>query len=118
MILISSISNVYAEPHTFPEYRYRDAWCNKMEGKTEYRLDDGTSVDCVTNDYAIEVEFAPKHYEAIGQALFYALKTGKQAGIVVILENGNDGRYMDRLYLVAKSERIKIWAIVPADLWK
>ena len=100
----------------FPESRYQEAWCNKMGGVMEYRLDDGTRVDCMTGEYAVEVDFAPKFYEAIGQSLFYALKTGKQAGILIILENGTDGRYMDRLYWVAKAERIRVWMITPAEL--
>lgn len=100
----------------FPESRYQETWCNKMGGVMEYRLDDGTRVDCMAGEYAVEVDFAPKFYEAIGQSLFYALKTGRQAGIVIILENGTDGKYMDRLYSVTKAERIRVWTITPADL--
>lgn len=115
VILSLWMTNAHAA-NLFPESRYQEAWCNRAGGVMEYRLDDGTRVDCMAGEYAVEVDFAPKFYEAIGQSLFYALKTGRQAGIVIILENGTDGKYMDRLYSVAKAERIRVWTITPADL--
>lgn len=115
IILSFWMTQAYAA-NLFPESRYQEAWCNKMGGVMEYRLDDGTRVDCVAGDYAVEVDFAPKFYEAIGQSLFYALKTGKQAGVVIILEKSTDSRYLDRLYSVARAERIRVWTITPADL--
>ncbi len=64
-----------------PESWYVEQSCN---GLIEYRLPDRTRVDCLTDTHAIEYDFTRKWHEAIGQALHYALMTGKQAGIVLI----------------------------------
>lgn len=76
---------------------------------TEYRLDDGTRVDCLTDEFAIEFDFALKWAESVGQALYYSLKTGKQPGVVLIMENDGDDRYFDRLNALAVKYNIKVW---------
>ena len=58
---------------------------------------DRTRCDCLTDDYAIEFDFGKKWAEAIGQSLYYSLQTGKQAGIVLILEDPKDYKYWIRL---------------------
>lgn len=76
----------------------------------EYILDDRTRVDCLTRNYAIEFDFARKWVEAIGQALYYGLKTGRRPGVVLIMEDPiKEGRYLDRLRAVADQHGIKIW---------
>ena len=42
---------------------------------------DGTRCDILTDTHAIEVDFADKWAEAIGQSLKYATQTGKKAGM-------------------------------------
>ena len=37
--------------------------------------------------YAVEFDFAEKWAEAVGQALYYALKTGKKPAVVLIMED-------------------------------
>jgi len=49
----------------------------------ERRLWDGIRVDILTQDFAVEVDWAPKYAEAIGQSLLYALYTKKRPGIVL-----------------------------------
>ncbi|MDH3976454.1 MAG: hypothetical protein OEV42_19490 [Deltaproteobacteria bacterium] len=68
------------------EKYYQEKWCARMGGITEYVLDDGSRVDCLTDEYAVEVDFADKWHEAVGQSLYYALKTGKKPGILLITE--------------------------------
>ena len=82
---------------------------------TEYLLDDNTRVDCLTDEYAIEFDFGPKWAEAIGQALYYGIKTGRKPGVVLILEYEND-RYEKRLNVVAKAHNITVWIIRPSQL--
>src|SRR5574344_654377 len=96
-ILIFSITPCFAKN---PEKYYQTLWCNANNGKAEVILSDKTRVDCVTNDYAIEFDFAKKWAESIGQALYYGEKTGKQAGVVLIMSR-NDKRYLNRLKTVA-----------------
>jgi hypothetical protein len=64
---------------------------------TEFRLADGTRVDMMTGSHAIEVDYARKWAEAIGQSLHYAAATGKQPGIILLLEDERDARYVRRL---------------------
>ena len=53
----------------------------------EVRLADRTRVDILTEDYAIEVDFATKWAEAIGQALHYARMTGRKPGVIIIIRD-------------------------------
>lgn len=79
-----------------------------MKGEIEYVLSDKTRVDCLTHVHAIEVDFAHKWYEAVGQSLFYSLHTGKRAGILLILEKPDDYKYFIRLNSTIKYHKLKI----------
>lgn len=84
--------------HLYKEAVYQQAWCDKRGGTTEYKLSDKTRVDCLTEKYAVEVDFAPKWAECIGQALYYGKMTGKQPACVLIMERGEkDLKYLQRL---------------------
>lgn len=48
------------------EKDYQRWWCEKHGGELEYRLPDNTRIDCLTNEYAVEVEYALKWAESIG----------------------------------------------------
>lgn len=98
------------------EKDYQLWWCARNHGETEYRLTDSTRVDCLTHEYAVEVEYAPKWAEAIGQSLYYAKETGRKPGVVVIVRNHSDERFLKRLRTVAKEQGIKIWTVRPKDL--
>ena len=99
--------------HIHPEAFYQQQWCDEHKGVMEYVLDDRSRVDCLTDEYAVEVEFAAKWKESIGQALFYGVKTGKKPGVVLIMEKGSDGRFLDRLNAVADEYEIKVWVVRP-----
>ncbi len=84
----------------------------------EVTLSDRTRVDCLTETYAVEVDFARKWAEALGQALYYSARTGKKAGILIIIESPPEARYLKRLrFAIEKSNLpIKVWLIRPNDL--
>jgi len=92
------------------ERYYQEKMCKKMDGLVEYRLKDKTRVDCLTDDYAIEVDFAKKWAEGIGQALFYSLMTGKEPAVGLIVGE-KDTRYLKRLQKVANKFDIKIFVL-------
>jgi hypothetical protein len=71
---------------------YVNLVAQKLGGTTEVKLDGGRA-DIVTDMYAIEVEFAPKWKESLGQALFYAQRTNKKAGIVIIMKSIEERKY-------------------------
>ncbi|GAA4648275.1 hypothetical protein GCM10023116_05420 [Kistimonas scapharcae] len=91
---------------------YQDVWCEGYDGQTEVEQDDGTRVDCLTSNHAIEMEFARKWPEAIGQSLHYSLKTGRNAGIVLILQKPSDEHYWASLNDVIKQYKL------PITLWR
>ncbi len=104
--------------HIHKEKVYQTVWCRRAGGEMEVRQNDKTRVDCLTREYAVEVDFGPKWAEAIGQSLYYSLKTGKRGGVVLILEKENDEVYLQRLKMVVEQYglEIKIWSIRPQDL--
>jgi hypothetical protein len=64
----------------------------------------------------VEVEFAPKWAESIGQALYYAQNTGRKPGVLLILRNDKDERFLKRLKAVARERGIKVWTVRPKDI--
>ncbi|OED43519.1 hypothetical protein ACH42_09990 [Endozoicomonas sp. (ex Bugula neritina AB1)] len=97
------------------EHWYQDVWCKGMKGEVEYRLEDGRRIDCLTDTYAIEVEFAHKWPEAIGQSLDYSMLTNKNAGIVLILRKPTDQEHCQRLEKVIQHYQLPIraWRLGP-----
>lgn len=73
--------------HPHNESSYQHAYCSIHNGIEEYELTDKTRVDCLTDIYAIEFDFANKWAESIGQALHYALMTGLKPKVVLILDS-------------------------------
>ena len=95
----------------YNERHYQTQLCNEINGEMEYVLKDNTRVDCLTDEYAIEVDFAKKWAESIGQSLFYAEMTGKKPAIGFIMNDDKDQRYFKRLNTLAQKYQIKIFII-------
>lgn len=92
---------------------YRDRWCADHGGIAPYRLPDNTVADCLTDTHAIEVDFGPGWYGAVGQALHYAAQSGREPGIVLILQRPAHSRYADRLGETIRSFAlpIRVWTV-------
>lgn len=91
------------------ERYYQEKFAKIVNGEMEVVLKDKTRVDIVTNDYAIEVDFAHKWAEAIGQSLYYAKELNKKPGILLVWSGDNEIRYLNRLMEVAVEHGIKVW---------
>ncbi len=89
------------------EKYYQTKMCSEFGGKMEYVLFDKARVDCLTNEYAIEVDFAKKWAEGIGQALYYAEITKKKPAVALIV-GLDDEKYVNRIQTVADKFDIKI----------
>lgn len=76
------------------EKDYVNQYC---DGITEYILPDKTRVDCLTDEYAIEFDYAKKWAESVGQSLYYAKKTGKKPAVALILSKESDKKYIQRI---------------------
>ncbi|MBI2400799.1 MAG: hypothetical protein HYV23_07065 [Deltaproteobacteria bacterium] len=99
-----------------PERDYQKSWCEAAGGASEFVLPDRARVDCLTLTHAVEVDFAPKWAEAIGQALYYSIATGKSPGILLIMEDRDDGRFLNRLLAVTDTVGITVWVTTQDDL--
>lgn len=76
------------------EKDYVNKYCS---GFVEYMLPDKTRVDCLTDEYAIEFDYAQKWAESIGQSLYYAKKTGKKPAVALIVKKDSDKKYIKRI---------------------
>ena len=94
----------------FQEKDYVNKYCN---GYKEFVLSDKTRIDCLTDEYAIEYDYAKKWAESIGQALYYAKKTGKKPAVALILQKPSDIKYVNRVKEAA--ENITIFEIPAVD---
>ena len=117
-ILAGSLSLLTACSITDPAYKYKEkdfhkdfqaAWCEEVGGKTEVILKDETRIGCLTDEYAIEVEYAKKWAESIGQSLYYAAITNRKPGVLLITQGAEDQCYLTRLKVVATGTNITIW---------
>ena len=83
----------------------------KYGGRTEVRLPCGARVDLLTDTHAIEADWATsKVYEAIGQALYYSIETGKRPGIILLSRDPErEQRYIARCRKVCEVYQIDLW---------
>ena len=76
----------------------------------ERTLWDRTRVDYYAKEYAIEIDWAPKWAEAIGQSLYYAEVTGKKPGIILLVKDmDKERRHVYRCQTVAAKYGIKLY---------
>lgn len=120
LIFFLTVNSAYCA-HQYPEKAYQEYWCKARGGQMEYILNDKTRVDCLTEKYAVEFDFANKWAECIGQALYYGQKTKKTPACVLIMEHGEkDLKYLKRLrYVVYNKKKIpkfKTFTIKPEQI--
>ena len=90
---------------------YQNLFAKAINGQTEYVLKDNSRVDIVTDTYAIEVDFAHKWAEAIGQSLYYAESLDKKPGILLVVNGKQQNRYIFRLLTVTRKYGITVWIL-------
>jgi hypothetical protein len=88
-----------------------------MGGEMEVSVPGGR-VDILTDTFAVEIEFAHKWKNAIGQSLWYGLQTNMTPGIVLIKREPSDNKYViqlgSALAYAGLSERVRVW-VYPDD---
>lgn len=102
------LSSTAYPKHLRKEKWYQDRWCT---GIKEFVLPDRSRVDCLTKTRAIEIDFASKWAEAIGQCLYYAAQTNRLPGIGLIIESDKDYKY------ILKIDRIRSKYNLPIKLY-
>jgi len=120
LILLSlSLLSIVAFPQKMKESYYQNGFAIIMKGQKEVVLDDLARIDIVTDTFAIEVDFAPKWAESIGQSLYYSEKIGRKAGVLLLVNGKKDDRYVARLMEVAVRNHITVWVMdYNTDNWK
>ena len=93
------------------EKEHQEVWCAERGGEVEVVLPDRTRCDCLTATHAIEFEFAANWAEAVGQSLYYSLQTGRRAGVVLILADPRERKYLIRLNSTIMHFKL------PIDVW-
>lgn len=120
LIFFASAYSTFAG-RLLPESAYQSNFAKTItNAQTEVIAPDGTRCDILTTEYAIEVDFADKWAEAIGQSLNYAIQFNKKAGIVLIAESQKDYKYAIRLNTIINHYKlpIKLWNIEPTEIIK
>lgn len=93
------------------ESDYTKLWCAQQKGMVEVKLADSTRCDCLTTTHAIEVDYANKFYEAVGQSLHYSIMTNRLPGILLLIKNNKDNIYLTRL------RKIILMYKLPITIW-
>ena len=112
ILLLVLINSLLYSKHLHKEKYYQKIFCNKMNGILEHTLKDKSRVDCLTSTYAIEVDFANKWAESIGQSLFYSVETNKSPAVLLIMEQGQkDIKHIKRFKKASKKFNIQLFTI-------
>lgn len=77
----------------------------------EVVLKDRTRVDCLTDEYAIDVDFAKKWAEGIGQSLYYAEMTDRKPAVGLIIDTEKENHFFKRLEMIAEKYQIRVFII-------
>lgn len=104
LLLCSTLSAARLNSESY----YQKIAAEKYSGETEVSMPDGTRCDIVTETHAIEVDFADKWGEAIGQSLNYAFQSNKRAGILLILEKKTDEKHLIRVNSIVQHFELPI----------
>lgn len=100
------------------EADYRDALCVGMQ--TEVHLGSFGRADCVSDTHAIEVEWADKFKEGVGQALTYSTSTTLIPGLILICRRSEASRLGHSLaaqeVLAAYGAEATIWECSREDV--
>ena len=96
------------------ERYYQEKFAREIGGQVEVVMKDGTRCDILTATHAIEVDFAKKWAEAIGQSLNYAMHTGKRPGVALIVLAPSDNKYVERVRKISSRYSLGL-TIYPID---
>jgi len=97
------------QPRRLTENEHSVILAAKYNAKREVVLWDRTRVDLVTDEYVFEIDFAKKHYEAVGQSLWYAIVTDKKPAIILLAVPRDDDRFVYRCQAVCAKHGIKLF---------
>lgn len=108
-ILLTLLTPWFAQAQTEAEHRDRlcEGWATEV-----YFESPRTRADCLSPTHAIEVDWAGKWAEGIGQALHYADMTGLMPGLILICDN----RSTCQRHFLTAAQTIANWGL-PITVW-
>ncbi len=120
--LVVAMSFPLVEGKAAHEKIHQTEWCQRENRYTEELLNDGTQADCLTKTHAIEIKHASEWegvVKSLGQAIHYAQQADRQPGIVLIVEDRKDCRYVRRLRktlrgVLVNGNPINLWIAGPS----
>ena len=91
---------------------------SRAQGESDLRLGrerqvwDKSRVDILTDKLAIEVDWAKKWCEAVGQSLWYADNFARAPGICLLSDDfKNDAKYIYRCQVICSKQNIELWLV-------
>lgn len=115
VLLLAMLAGGWAGPYVTgnatweSELQACERLAEKYQAAREVRLSDGCRVDLLSDTEAIEVDWAKKWAESIGQSLYYAIATERSAGIILLTRTATDSRYVDRCRMVCDEVHIALY---------
>ena len=80
------------DPATWNEVAWSKHIAAEMGGIAEYVCADGSRCDVLTDTHAVEIEWATKWKESIGQAVLYGVLTNRKPAVILLVRNKRDER--------------------------
>ena len=81
----------------------------KYGAETEVVQWDSSRVDLLNDEYAVEVDWAPKWAEAVGQSLYYSILTEKKPAIILLIKDKKaEMKHIYRCQTVCAKHNIKL----------
>lgn len=96
-------------------------WCRRLaplyRARREMVLPDGSRCDLISEIEAIEVDWARKWPEAVGQSLLYSIQTGLRPAIILLIADpAREARYLRRCRQVCRRCGIHLYEETLPDL--
>ena len=102
---------------------FQERYCRGMV--QEKYVPFGGRADCISDEYAIEVEWVKDWYQAVGQSLYYAAATGRKPGIILLCPYAasnayGEGKCRSFVYRLAEAltlvkAKVMVWECFPED---
>jgi len=103
--IVAAAAPVYAET----ELEACQRLATKYDAQAEVVLWDKSRVDLLSDTHAIEVDWAKKHYEAVGQATWYAMVTGRRPAVLLLVRRWEDWRHVLRCFAICYRLGIRVY---------
>ena len=105
---IAAIALLYPTSASAGEVEIMRKWCDERGGRSEFRLPDGTRVDCELPTQSVEADYSKKWAECVGQAMYYGSVTGKQGVCLLLIGKGNWQAHLRRAKTIGRLGGIAI----------